>query len=112
MATTSKTTEEATQAVTDAVAQLQKMGLDSMTWMGSDWVEQLTDMGNEVLQFLAERVQKDVELQHRLLHCRDMGELHKIQAEYMQTAIDQYTAETGKMIEMATKFWLPSSGSK
>lgn len=93
--------------VTDTMAQLQKVGLDTMTWMGTDWMERMTDLGNEFLQFLAERIQKDVELQHRLLHCKDVAELHKTQAEFMQTAIDRYTEETGRLIEMSTKAFMP-----
>lgn len=108
MTKTSKTTKEAAQSVADTMETLQKMGLSSMTWMGTDWMERMSDLGSEMLQFLAERVQKDVDLQHKLLHCRDMHELHKIQAEFMQTAIDRYTEETGKLIEMGTKAMTPN----
>ncbi len=109
MTKSSKTTEDATKAVTDAMAQLQKMGFGSMNWMGTDWVERMSDLGSEVLQFFADRVEKDVELQHKLLHCKDMSELHKVQAEFFQTAIDRYTDETGKLVEMSTKAWTPAT---
>ena len=61
MTTTSKTTEDATTAFHETIAQMQKMGLDSMTWMGSDWAERMADLGSEMLNFMAERVQEDVE---------------------------------------------------
>lgn len=109
MTKSSKTTEDAAKSVQDAMSQLQKMGFDSMSWMGTDWMERMSDMGSEVLQFMADRVQQDVDLQHRLLHCRDVNELQKIQAEFVQTAINRYTEETGKMIEMSTKAWFPNS---
>lgn len=112
MSGSTKTTEDAAKAMTDAMANLQKMGLHSMTWMGGDWVERMSDLGNEFLQFMAERVQKDVELQHKLLHCRDVTELHKIQAEFVQTAIDRYTEETGRILEMTKKFWDTGEQSK
>lgn len=107
MTDTPNTTEEATEAVRQAMAKLQEAGLTSMSWMGTDWMERMSDLGSEVLQFLAERVRQDVELQHRLLHCKDMTELHKIQAEFVQTAIDRYTEETGKLVELTSKFWAP-----
>ena len=109
MTKSSKTTEDAAKSVQDAMTQLQKMGFDSMSWMGTDWMERMSDLGSEVLQFIADRVQQDVDLQHRLLHCRDVNELQKIQAEFVQTAINRYTEETGKLIEMSTKAWFPNS---
>jgi hypothetical protein len=56
-------------------------------------------------------VQEDVGLQQRLLHASSLDELRHIQAAFMQKAIDQYVAETGRMLEMnealAEKLGLP-----
>lgn len=112
MTTKSKTTEDATQAVHEAMSKMQKMGLNSMTWMGSDWAERMADLGSEMLNFMAERVQEDVDFQHRLLHCKDMTELHKLQAEFMQRMINRYTEETGKIMELSTKAWMGQFGIK
>jgi hypothetical protein len=63
------------------------------------------------MRFLAARVQEDVGLQQRLLHASSLDELRHIQAAFMQKAIDQYVAETGRMVEMnealAEKLGLP-----
>jgi hypothetical protein len=91
-----------TQMMEDAAA-LQAHGFDKVTNMGVAWIEALSDMGSEVMSFVAERIKEDVHTQHRLLHCKDMEELHKIQADFVQTAIDQYRAETGKLVEMSHK---------
>lgn len=106
MTTKSKATEEATQAMNETIAKMQKMGLNSMSWMGSDWMERMSDLGSEVLDFMAERVHEDVDFQHKLLHCRDMTELHKLQSEFIQRMINRYTEETGKMIELSSKAWM------
>ncbi|MGV6848154.1 MAG: phasin family protein [Marinibacterium sp.] len=105
---TKDATEDAAEAVRAAVDQLQSLGLSAMPWMGTEWMEKMGDLSAEVLQFLAERVKRDVEFQHRLLHCADMKEVHEIQAEFVQTAIDNYTEETGKLVEMTTKAWAPA----
>ena len=88
------------QMISDA-ATLQAYGFNTMTGMGVAWVEALSDIGSEVLSFVADRIREDVKTQHRLLHCKDMGELQQIQTEFMQTAIEQYRAETGKLVEMS-----------
>ncbi len=85
----------------DDAATLQSYGFKTMSGMGMAWVEMLSDMGSEVLSFVADRIKEDVKAQHRMLHCRDAGELQKIQAEFVQTAINQYTAETGKLVKMS-----------
>lgn len=100
MAKTERQTPETANSVADALAQMQKFGLQSMSWMGADWVEKMSDLGSEALSFLSERVKEDVELQHKLLHCKDIKEVQHLQAEFLQKAINQYAEETGKMIEM------------
>jgi hypothetical protein len=72
----------------------------STVWGGTAWFENLADMGSELSSFLAERIKEDVKTQHALLNCRSMKEVHHVQAEFLQTAIDQYQAETGKLVEM------------
>ncbi|WP_208347964.1 phasin family protein [Pseudaestuariivita rosea] len=87
----------------DAMADLQKVGFGSLTWMGTAWLENLGDVGSELLSFVAERVQEDVKTQHALLHCKNVEEMRHIQAQFIQKAIDQYTAETGKLVEMGNE---------
>jgi len=93
--------KDAAQAMADLMAQYQKMGMNAMALMGGDWMERMSDMGAEMLQFYTQRVQEDVELYHKLLHCKDLGEMQEIQGEFLQRAINRYTEETGKIIEMS-----------
>ena len=96
----SAATPPADDLVSD-VATLQSYGFQAMSGMGVAWAEAFSEMGSEVLSFVADRIKEDVKTQHRMMHCKDMGELQKIQAEFVQTAINQYTAETGKLVEMS-----------
>ena len=79
--------------------------------MGAAWAEAMSELGGEVMRFLAERVQEDVGVQQRLLHAASLKEARHVQAEFVQKAIDQYTAETGRMVEiggdMAARLGLP-----
>ncbi|MDK3020334.1 phasin family protein [Pseudodonghicola flavimaris] len=102
---------DAAQAMNDVMSQYQKMGLNALTLMGGDWVEKLSDMGAEMLEFYTQRIKEDVELQHKLLHCRDLSEMQQVQGEFLQRALNRYTEETGKIVEMGTAFWLGGMGA-
>jgi len=69
-------------------------------WMGTAWFERVAELGSKVTSFVAERIKEDVKTQHALLHCRSLPEVQQVQAEFLQTAFDQYRAETGKLIKM------------
>lgn len=103
-ATQKKATEAAENPAAKAMSELQKMGFGSLAWMGTDWLENMSDLSSELLQFVSERVKEDVKTQHEILHAKDLGEVQKIQMRFMQEAVDQYTAETGKLIDMNNTF--------
>lgn len=90
----------ATKMASD-VAALQDQGLKAMSKFGLAWAEGMSDMGSEVLSFVADRIKEDVATQHKLLHCKNVADFQHIQAEFIQKAIDQYTAETGKLVQMS-----------
>ena len=92
---------DAAQVMADLMTQYQKMGMNAAAFMGGDWMERMSDMGAEMLQFYTQRVQEDVELYHKLLHSKNMAEMQDAQAEFLQRAIDRYTEETGKIIELS-----------
>lgn len=93
----------------NAIAQLQEAGLGNMVGLGAAWFEALGDIGAEVLSFVADRVKEDVKVQHEILHCKNVEELQHVQSQFLQKAIDQYQAETGKLVEMSTKVFSPPS---
>ncbi|MFD1343922.1 phasin family protein [Litorisediminicola beolgyonensis] len=101
-----KPTVDPTEMMSDAAA-LQAYGFNTVAGMSVAWAEALSEMGSEVLSFVAHRIKEDVKTQHQILHCRDVGELQKIQAEFLQTAIDQYRAETGKLFELSRDLLAP-----
>jgi hypothetical protein len=106
MANKSQTQEPNSSTSADpfnALAHLQEAGLGNMMGMSTAWMEALSDMGAEVATFVAERIKEDVKTQHEILHCKNAGDLQHIQAEFIQKAVDQYQAETGKLLKMSTE---------
>jgi len=87
----------------NALAQLQESGFGNMMGMSTAMMEAFSDMGAEVLSFVADRIKEDVKTQHEILHCKDVGDLQHIQAQFIQKAVDQYQEETGKLVEMSTR---------
>ncbi|MDK3072042.1 phasin family protein [Sedimentitalea sp. JM2-8] len=100
MAKPNRQTPDAAASIADAIVQMQRHGLNSMSWMGVDGMERMRSLGDEAFNFLSERMKEDATLLHGLLHCRDLEELRRFQAEFIRTAIDQYTEATGRMIEL------------
>ena len=90
--------EKVFQSLTDA----QMAGLGSLSWLGTKWVETMSDFGAEWLHFVAERVREDVKTQHQLLHAKNIGDVQHIQATFLQKAIDDYQNETGKMVQFCS----------
>ena len=102
-----------TSGIEHDMAKLQEMGFGNMASIGTAWVEAMSDMGSEVISFVADRISEDVKTQHELLHCKDAAELQHIQAKFIQKAIDQYTAETGKLVKMSEElFKVPGDAEK
>lgn len=90
-----------------ALDNLQESGLGTLAWMGTTWVEAMSDLGSEVLSFIAERISEDVKTQHEILHCKTMTELQQVQAAFLERAYVQYTVETGKLVKMGTEVFPP-----
>lgn len=85
------------------LTEAQNAGLGSLSWLGTKWVETISDVGAEWLSFVADRVKEDVKMQHQLLHARTIGEVQHLQAQFLQKAMDDYRDETGKIVEFCSK---------
>ncbi|RLJ60100.1 phasin protein [Litoreibacter meonggei] len=83
-----------------AIRDMQGAGFASASTMGTAWLEAMSDLGSEVLSFVAERVKEDLKTQHQIMHAKSLTEVQHIQAEFVQKAVDQYSAETGKLVEL------------
>lgn len=91
------------EKVFQTLADVQTAGLGSLSWLGTKWVETMSDVGAEWLSFVADRVKEDVKTQHALIHAKNIGEMQHIQAQFLQKAIDDYREETGKIVEFCAQ---------
>ena len=71
-----------------------------MMGMGTAWLEAVGKMNVEMVIFVASRMTEDAKTQQKILECRSVGDLSHLQAQFMQRAMDQYKAETGKLVEL------------
>ena len=54
---------------------------------------------NESAGFVMERLQRDLEMQQAMLRCTSPAELLKLQTEFYQTAMQDYSAEAVRVFE-------------
>lgn len=83
-----------------AMINLEDAGLGPLRWMGAAWFEAAAKMNSEVLHFVADRIKEDVKTQHALLHCKTTKDLQEAQLAFLKDAHDQYTVETGKLVNL------------
>lgn len=105
MADTSKQQEKDKAAPPEAInamATIQEAGLGNVMQMNSKWMEAMSGMGAEMLGFVADRIKEDVKTQHDVLQCKNVADFQQVQTQFMQRTMDQYRAETGKLVEMST----------
>jgi len=109
MAKSTKTTpSEPTEQVAEMMAEWQRMGFGALNTLGAGWAEAMADMGSEWLHFVSDRVQRDVEFQHRLLHAKSSRDIREAQSEFFQKAVDDYTAQTGRVMAATEKLLKPT----
>ena len=99
---TSSTPSESAAAI---LTGMQSAGMGSLAWLGTTWIERMSDVTAEWLDFVTDRIKEDVATQHQILHCKDVADLQKIQIAFFQRAVEQYQAETGKLVEMSSKLF-------
>ena len=87
----------------NAITQFQEAGFGNMVELSTAWFEALGDLSTEVVSFVVDRIKEDVKVQHEIMHCKNVAEVQQIQSQFLQKAMDQYQAETGKLIEVGSK---------
>jgi hypothetical protein len=57
---------------------------------------------SEIAQFLTERVKQDLDTQKAVMACKSPAELLKVQADFVTTAVDQYTGFSMRLYKAMT----------
>lgn len=96
-----KTTPD--RAAREALTDLQAAGFGTMAAIGSAFAEAMNEIGSEAVRFMARRLEADMETRRRILSCTDVHDLRAVQADFVRTSLDQYSEETGRMLEIGDK---------
>lgn len=100
----SRTTTDPTEIWTNILADLGAARSGSLPWLHGAAADVLADMGAQWVQFVADRVREDVKTRQAILQCRNAAELAHIQEAFLQKAVDDYTAQTGRMVQGCAGF--------
>ncbi|SFT11121.1 Phasin protein [Sulfitobacter marinus] len=99
MSTTEKPTDLAPSMV-KLMKSMQGNGLHAPSISGADWMEAMIEMGNEMLNFTADRIKEDVDTQQKLLKAKEITDVQKIQTAFFQKAMDDYAAEYARLLDI------------
>lgn len=58
------------------------------------------DLASEIARFMAERLERDSELQQELLSCRSPNALLEIQSKYIRDSMEHYSEEFSRYMRM------------
>ncbi|QCO57775.1 hypothetical protein EOK75_19020 (plasmid) [Pseudorhodobacter turbinis] len=93
-------TENTASTMVDLIKTMQEAGLKSMPFQGTDWLTAMADISSEVMNFTAARLKEDVNTQQALMQAKGLVEIQHIHAEFFQKTMDDYAAETAKLMRM------------
>ena len=62
----------------------------------AQWLEVMTESG----RFIAQRLEEDLKTQQAFLGCKTPADVMQVQSNYYKTAVEQYTAQAGRIFEV------------
>lgn len=91
--------EKPTDATTQSVAAMSQAMLAANPALAGIWSE----LASESARFVSQRLQEDIKAQTAMLACKTPADLAKLQAEFFQTAMSQYTEEVYRIADIMLK---------
>jgi hypothetical protein len=95
--------ESPQDAVIDNVTALQQEAVETVEHAGATLLEGVGRVQQEIAQFVSTRVREDLETQQQLLRCRSLDDLREVQFRFVKTAMDQYSAETARLMKLGSE---------
>ena len=69
------------------------------------------ELTQQIFAFGAARLQENIRISQSLMSCRDPDEAVRSEGEYLQSAVEQYVDQSGKMLELMSRMtrecWSP-----
>ena len=82
--------------------------LDMLTRMGQAYFNSISALNEEMMKFMALRMQHDAEFGQSLTKCDNWATAADLQRGWVQEAGEEYFAEAGKLLELASKVTVES----
>ena len=86
----------------------QQQAIETMERAGASMLTGVTEIQKEIAGFVSERIRQDMESQQELLRCRTIDEVREVQSRFFHTAIDQYSSEASKLMQLSTELFTRS----
>lgn len=74
-----------------------------MTAFGPKAVEAWQEIINESVSFMTERLEKDLETQRALLNCKTPADLLKVQTDFLESTMAQYSEGAKRFMNLMAK---------
>jgi hypothetical protein len=95
--------ESPQDAAIDNVTALQQEAVETVEHAGATLFEGVGRVQQEIAQFVSTRVREDLETQQQILRCRSLDDLREVQFRFVKTAMDQYSAETARLMKLGSE---------
>jgi hypothetical protein len=92
----------------ERIAAFNGAALDMLTRMGQAYFSSLSALNEEMMKFMALRMQHDAEFGQSLAECDNWALAADLQRGWAQEAGEEYFAEAGKLLELASKVTMES----
>jgi hypothetical protein len=100
--------ESPQDAAIDNVTALQQEAVETVEHAGATLFEGVGRVQQEIAQFVSTRVREDLETQQQILRCRSLDDLREVQFRFVKTAMDQYSAETARLMKLGSEIMVRS----
>jgi hypothetical protein len=84
-------------------AETQQQALVSIERAGTSILTGMSEIQKEIAGFVSERIRQDLETQRELFACRTIDDVREVQSRFLRTTIDQYSAETSKLMQLGAE---------
>jgi len=92
----------------DQITAFNNTTMDAFTKASQAYVSGMAAVNGEVFRFVTRRLRHDVEVGQSLAGCDDLSKAASLQQDWARKAMDDYMAETGKLMELASKATMES----
>lgn len=99
---TSQSATQASESLALAVP-FNNLMMGTMSQLNGALLDAVVNFQREVVSFAARRLSADLKFQRDLMEVRELGQVGKLQQDWLAATLADYSAETSRLIELVTK---------